>query len=135
MMNSNLVTEPSAKQSVEVERIDKDFESFEEATKSGAQLVKVEIEEKSSESFKFPTKKRRFKPQIKSAAAPPKWSIKENFKNKHKHELPTKTKVETTDKSTEDIAKMKNKTENNYVPQMNQDVVPNDEEHHLRHRF
>ena len=112
LMNSNLVTEPSAKQSVEVERIDKDFESFEEATKSGAQLVKVEIEEKSSESFKFPTKKRRFKPQIKSAAAPPKWSIKENFKNKHKHELPTKTKVETTDKSTEDIAKMKNKTEN-----------------------
>ena len=87
MMNSNLVTEhtakPSPKKSVEVERIDKDFESFEEATKSGAQLVKVEIEEKSSESFKFPTKKRRFKPQIKSAAAPPKWSIKENFKNKH----------------------------------------------------
>ena len=115
LMNSNLVTEHTAKLSpkknVELERIDKDFESFEEANKSGAQLVKVEIEEKSSESFKFPTKKRRFKPQIKSAAAPPKWSIKENFKNKHKHELATKTKVETTDKSTEAIVKMKNKTD------------------------
>ena len=110
LMNSNLVTENTG--IVELERRDKDFESFEEATRSGAQLVKVEIEEKSSESFKFPTKKRRFKPQIKSAAAPPKWSIKENFKNKHKHEVPTKTKVETTDKSTEDIVKMKNKTDN-----------------------
>ena len=112
LMNSNLVTEPTPKKSVEVERIDKDFESFDEAAKSGAQLVKVEIEEKSSESFKFPTKKRRFKPQIKSATAPPKWSVKENFKNKHKHKVPTKTKVETTDKSTEDIAKMKNNTDN-----------------------
>ena len=92
------------------ERIDEDFQSLEEM-KSGAQLVKVQIEEKSSESqshFKFPTKKRRFKPQIKSATAPPKWTIKEKIKNKHKHklEIPTKTKVETTEK-TDDVENKK----------------------------
>ena len=104
-MNSNLVTEQTVEDDnvQPAERTDQDFQSLEEMNaKSGGQLVKVQIEEKSSEShFKFPTKKRRFKPQIKSATASPKWTIKEKFKNKHKHklEIQTKTKVETTDKT------------------------------------
>ena len=102
-MNTNLVTEHNVDIVRPDERIDGDSQSLE--LKSGEQLVKVQIEEKSSENhFKFPSKKRRFKPQIKPAAAPPKWTIKEKIKNKHKHklEIPTKTKVETTEK-TDDV--------------------------------
>ena len=93
LMNTNIVTERSEEsKSEKIEsRIDKDFESLEEAQKeTGSHLLKVHIEEKSSESTSpilFPTKKRRFKPQIKSTAVSQKWSIKDKLKNKNKLEV------------------------------------------------
>ena len=87
LMNTSLVTERRE------ETAGKQMEArVEEVAGEGpAQVVKVRIEEKSSEvtaaappAVLFPTKKRRFKPQIKPTAVSQKWSIKDKLKNKNK---------------------------------------------------
>ena len=87
LMNSNLVTE----------RPEQRAEESEEDT--GAQVLTVNIQEKSSETdVRFPTKKRRFKPQIKPTAGSEKWSIKEKLKNKNKLQVSSVTKGKTNEK-------------------------------------
>ena len=87
LMNSNLVTE----------RPEQRAEDREED--SGAQVLTVSIQEKSSETnVRFPTKKRRFKPQIKPTAGSQKWSIKEKLKNKNKLQISSVTKGKTKEK-------------------------------------
>ena len=87
LMNSNLVTE----------RPEQRVEDSEED--SGAQVLTVSIQEKSSETnARFPTKKRRFKPQIKPTAGSQKWSIKEKLKNKNKLQVSSVTKGKTKEK-------------------------------------
>ena len=84
-MNSNLVTERDDKR--------------EEEEEEGAQVLTVNIQEKSSENdVRYPTKKRRFKPQIKPTARSQKWSIKEKLKNKNKLQISSVTKGKTKEK-------------------------------------
>ena len=93
-MNSNLVTERPDKKEEESD------EEMETLTKEpGAQVLTVNIQEKSSESnVRFPTKKRRFKPQIKPTAGSQKWSIKEKLKNKNKLQVSSVTKGKTKER-------------------------------------
>ena len=88
LMNSNLVTERAEQRAEESEE------------DSGAQVLTVSIMEKSSETnnARFPTKKRRFKPQIKPTAGSQKWSIKEKIKNKNKLQVSSVTKGKTKEK-------------------------------------
>ena len=94
LMNSNLVTERPDKKEEE------SGEEMETLTKEpGAQVLTVNIQEKSSESnVRFPTKKRRFKPQIKPTAGSQKWSIKEKLKNKNKLQVSSVTKGKTKER-------------------------------------
>ena len=92
LMNSNLVTE-RPEQRAEESQEDEDDDK-------GAQVLTVSIQEKSSENndVRFPTKKRRFKPQIKPTAGSQKWSIKEKLKNKNKLQVASVTKGKTKEK-------------------------------------